>query len=232
MNRTLHTNERAKAFTLIELLIAVTAFAIVLLAMNYVFYGTIHLRNKTTDTIEAALPLQQATSIIKRDLGSIILPGGSLSGELQTAATANRVDGQVSPDFFTADGIVDAAVPWAEVQKVSYLLVDSQNAADGKDLMRAVTRNLLPVVVADQPVQQRLIGGVRSVAFYFYDGTQWRDSWDSATEETKLPQAIKMQIALVSGNKGGPQAAPVEIVVPIAVSASGTQTSQATGGQE
>src|SRR5436309_5204412 len=70
---------RPNAFTLIEVLIAAAAFAIVLAAINAVFYSALRLRNKTAAALDEALPLQQAVAIIKRDLANIVVPGGTLS---------------------------------------------------------------------------------------------------------------------------------------------------------
>jgi type II secretion system protein J len=166
---------------LLELLIAVAVFAIVLASINAVFYGALRLRNKTTEALKEALPMQQALAIIKRDLANIVVPGGQLSGILQTTVTADLLPGRASPDFYTATGLIDETSPWAEVQKVCYLLADSTDRTGGQDLIRAVTRNLLPAMAMDQPVQQWLMSGVQALKFFYYDGAQWRDSWDSTT---------------------------------------------------
>src|SRR5947207_14101285 len=63
MNPLLPTHGRTRGFTLLELLIAVAVFAIVLAAINAVFYGALRLRNKTTEAIKEALPMQQALAI-------------------------------------------------------------------------------------------------------------------------------------------------------------------------
>ena len=70
------TARSASAFTLLELLIAVVAFAIVLAAINSVFYGAVRLRNKTVESIDAALPIQHALAILRADLSNIVPPGG------------------------------------------------------------------------------------------------------------------------------------------------------------
>ena len=55
------------AFTLIEIMIAVAAFAIVLAAINTIFYTALRLRNSTTAAIEKALPMEHALGVIRRD---------------------------------------------------------------------------------------------------------------------------------------------------------------------
>lgn len=223
---------------MIEVLLAVVVFAIVLLAIHGVFYGAIRLRNKTTDALEEAVPLQHTVAIIKRDLANIVAPGGTLSGQLQTTPVANTLTPtstagqQVGPDFYTATGAINDAVPWADIQKVTYYLAEPTNNAAGKDLIRSVSRNLLPVLT-DQPEQQWLMSDVQDVTFLFYDGTEWVNSWDSTTQETPLPQAIKVQIQLVFKQTALVQSSPIEIVVPLDVQARSNQVAQAsqtTGG--
>ncbi|MEO7675630.1 MAG: type II secretion system protein GspJ, partial [Verrucomicrobiota bacterium] len=172
------------AFTLLELLIAVSIFAIVLAAINTVFYSALRLRNKTVAALEEALPLQHALLMMKRDLSNLVPPAGILSGTLQTTLKMG-VDGQVSPDFFTATGTLDELVPWGDVQKISYLLRAPANGGAGKELIRATTRNLL-AIIQDPPEEQSLLFGVENLTFSYYDGSQWQSSWDSTTQ-TNFP---------------------------------------------
>jgi len=232
---------RTRGFTLLEILVAVTVFAIVLTALNTVFYAALHLRNRATESVEQALPMQHALAVIKRDLANVVVPGGTLSGVLQTTVITNLVGGQSSPQFYTSTGFIDPTSPWSEIQKVSYLLVDPPaRTTVGRDLIRAVSRNLLPASVEEPPAQQWLMGGLQSMTFYFYDGTQWRDSWDSSVADVTtgltniLPQAIKVQIQLVSGQTKGALSipAPVELVIPVVVQARTNKTQLAAGGAQ
>jgi len=230
---------RSRGFTLLEVLVAVTVFAIVLAAVNVVLYGALRLRNRAAQSLEQGLPGQQALAIIRRDLANLVVPGGDLSGVLQTSSITNLVGGQSSPDFYTTTGLIDETSPWAEVQRVSYVLVDSTNrGAAGRDLIRAITRNLLPATLEEPPAQQWLMSGVQGLTFYYYDGTQWRDSWDSTTPDAttgltnSLPKAIKVQLQPAS-EQAGPAlsaAAPIELVVPIVVQARTNKTTIAAGG--
>jgi type II secretion system protein J len=236
------------AFTLIEVLLAVTVFAVVLAAIHMVFYGAVRLRNKTTSDLEAAMPLQLTLAIMKRDLANLVMPGGTLFGALQTTPTATNAQGQlqsatapslistrtqVSPYFYTASASLEDEVPWGEVQKVCYFLEQPTNNAPGRDLVRIATRNLLPPL-QDQPEEpQRLMSGVESVVTSFYDGTQWRPDWDSTTETNVVPQAIKIELELVQEQPGQVIQPPIQLVVPVLLQAgtnAAAQISQASGG--
>ncbi len=140
--------------------------------------------------------------------------------------------GQASAEFYTATGLIGDASPWGEVQKVSYYLAQPTNNVVGRDLIRSVTRNLLPTL-AEQPEDQWLMSGVESIFFTFYDGTQWGDSWDSTTQPTQLPLAIKVTIQLAPEENERVLPAPIELVVPLPTQASTNQTaqtSQTSGG--
>ena len=239
---------RRSAFTLLELLIAVVAFAIVLAAINGVFYSALKLRNRSAASLEKSLPLTQALTILKRDLASLA-PPGKLAKELQTSPTssassaphfgslsgaaggAGSLASQVGPDFYTYSGLLDPSAPWPNVQKVAYLLMDSTNRnALGKDLIRAVTRNLLPSGgVEEEPVEQLLLTDVAEARFFYHDGTDWVESWDSTADATKkLPRAIKLQLQLAAIERTS-QPAPIELVVPIVIEAS---TNKVSGGTQ
>jgi len=202
-----------RAFTLLEVLIAVAIFAIVLAAINTVLYGAVRLRNKTTEALEISLPIEQAMTTIKRDLANIVAPSGTLSGALQTSSISNALPGQIGPNFYTATGWIDGNNPWGDIQKISYLLAAPTNQIAGKDFLRIVTRNLL-ATTPELLTPQHLLSGVQTVVFSFYDGAQWADTWDSTTQ-TNLPLAIKMQIQFAQTDVRAPAQNAMELVVPI-----------------
>lgn len=234
------------AFTLIEVLLAVAIFAVVLLAIHTVFYGALKLRNTTTEAIQQGLPLQHALAVLKRDLADIVMPGGTFFGEFQTMVrdlgtsnivnTLSAVDdtmvGQSGPAFFTASGRVDDNAPWGDVQRVWYYLVAPTNNTPGRDLIRSVTRNLLPAF-REEPEEQRLMGGVETIVFSFYDGLQWRQDWDSTVETNKLPRGIKVQLQLAAESAPARSGQlPIELVVPVIVQVGTNETAQAAGEEE
>jgi prepilin-type N-terminal cleavage/methylation domain-containing protein len=203
-----HKTRRAQGFTLLEVILAVVVFAIVLAAINSVLFVGLKVRATTAGSIERTAPLERATLIIKNDLASLVLPGGTMSGTLQTTPLGNNTladgttgptlaqqsamlnqsgsgtPGLSSPLFYVSTGIVDETTPWADIAQVYYYLAPPTNrATPGMDLYRSVTHNLLPVL-PEEPVNQYLLSGVDTINFYFYQsGTgqinSWVDYWDS-----------------------------------------------------
>ncbi len=255
----------AHAFTLLEVLLATLVSAMLLGALTGIFYTGMRVRNTVTAAVERDEPLERTVAVIRQDLANLVLPGGMLSGTLQTSplqvasqsTTASTgpstpqlsallsqnpadVAGRSSPLFYVSCGHVDETSPYSDIEQVYYFLAPSTNNMLGNDLYRAVTRNLLPTV-AEDPVHQYLMSGVESINFYFYSpgitqAGQWLDYWDSTNPDpmtlqtNNVPQAIKVEIQLVSGDRSAARGAPVELVVPVMVQASTNQATSALGG--
>ena len=207
----------AKAFTLIEVILAVAIFAIVLAAINSVFYGALRLRNRTTQSLEKSLPLQQVITILKHDLQGIVPPGGTLSGSLKSGVATSGTEANAT-EIYTDTGLIDDTLPWSSVQKVSYALraPTMPSVRGGKDLVRLVTRNLLPTAQEDVE-EQWLMENVEQLQFSFYDGSAWKNNWDSTTEQSVLPKAIKVEIDLADPDSDPRFKTPIQLVVPITV---------------
>ena len=126
-----------RGFTLLELLLALMVFAVVITAINGVFFTGLRVRNTVTAAIERTEPLERTLAIIKQDLSGLVLPGGTMTGTLQTTPLGSTMTtngsstptaaqmsamlsqnpsgmaGVSSPLFYTANGIVDETSPWA-----------------------------------------------------------------------------------------------------------------------
>lgn len=227
-----HRDRWERGFTLIELMLAIVIFALVLTAINGVFFGAMRLRNKTTAMLERSVPVSQAVTIIRRDLMGIVAPNGLLSGSLKTGAATGGLGQETSLEFYSNTGSLEEQAPWGEIQRISYALREPTNRVSsglGKDLVRLVTRNLLPTV-QDIPMEQGLLNDVTGMEFGFYDGTQWRTAWDSTTETMVLPKAIRLILSFATGGDEGGAAqlsqrggSSLQIVVPVAVNVSTNQ---------
>jgi prepilin-type N-terminal cleavage/methylation domain len=65
---------KRRGFTLLEVLLAVAIFAIVLLAMNTVFFSALRLERATNRTLDERWPLNQALAVLRRDLQGAVQP--------------------------------------------------------------------------------------------------------------------------------------------------------------
>jgi len=212
-----------KAFTLIEMLLAVAICAIVLVAINGVFATAVRLRDKTSEAVEEALPVNRAISMMVRDLKGTVGPGGYLAGDFRCGAQAMGATmglsgeaGSAGLDFFTSTGTLSDKAPWGDIQEVFYeLKASSDRNQTGMELVRCVNRNLL-ATTTQTPEIQSLITNVQTLQFDCYDGTQWRNTWDTSAGDTNLPTAVRIRIQLAArqGETIGSQQ-PLEMLVPL-----------------
>jgi type II secretion system protein J len=199
---------------LIEVLLALGISAIVLIAVSMAFTGALRLRDRTEANLEQSLPAEHAMDMIRRDLKNAVAPGFMIAGPLQSGAFQGGVDANDGIQIYTTTGLVTPNQPWAEVQKVSYGLQSSSESTNGgKDLIRAVTRNLLSTGPEDED-DQFVMSGVQSLTFSYFDGTQWLDTWDDATQ-TNLPLAVRVNLQLAASDSDSPQSKPVQLLVPL-----------------
>ena len=212
-----------KAFTLIEMLLAVAICAIVLVAINGVFATAVRLRDKTSEAVEESLPINRAMDVMLRDLKGVVGPGGALAGDFRCGAQAmgstmglSGEAGSAGLDFFTTTGAINDKAPWGDVQEVFYeLKAPEDRSKEGMDLVRCINRNILSTT-PQTPEIQWLMGNVQNLQFDCYDGTQWRNTWDTSSGDTNLPVAVRIRILLVA--KQGEAARnqqPLEMLVPL-----------------
>jgi type II secretion system protein J len=201
------------AFTLIEVLLAIGIFAIVLAAVNVVFFAGMRLRAKTVASLEDAIPNDRAVSIIKRDLAGI-RPPGVLAGVMSSDTTVPGISEQVALEIYTSTGIIGDDAPWGDIQKVDYSLQFPTNSTGhpGQDLVRSVTRNLL-ATDTEIPVQESLLSDVQSLKFSYYDGTNWNDTWSSTL--SNIPTAIRVSIDFATAKTDPQLKVPIRMTVPV-----------------
>ena len=224
-----------KAFTLVEMILAIGVAALVLVAVNAVLFTALHLREVTTGVVDAATPVDQAFTFLRRDLQCVVTPTNGtskiLSGGFRVGSgiTSVGVSEPAAAEIFTATGALSANAPWADIQRVTYELKNSTTVSGQRDLYRSVTRNLLSISTLDV-IDQLMLSGVESVKFSGYDGSRWNDTWDTSdvtSLNTNLPLAVKVEIKLAGADKN---AGPIQLVVPIdAVARTNIVLTSATG---
>jgi type II secretion system protein J len=208
----------AHAFTLMEMILAIGISAIVLITICSVFFAAIRLRDATQNLVDSETPVDQALVVMERDLECAMTPTNGttkiLSGDFRIGnLTSVGISQPVSIEMFTATGNLTDSKPWGDIQRVTYELRDPVNpTGPGKDLIRTVTRNLMPVATPDAE-DQWMVSGVQSITFSGFDGTQWWNTWDTTgvtSVNTNLPIAVKVDIQFT-----GNGTAPIEFVVPV-----------------
>ena len=208
-------------FTLMEVMFATMAFALILLVMQMTFSGALGLRNRMQKRVDQQAALTLAMSIMKRDLENMIVTGGLMAegifcGEMGSPDMPND-----QLEFYSTTAVVSDQLPWGDVQKVGYLLgVDPMQTVTtnlGQALMR-MSRNALPLEANEEaPVETLMLDNVRSLQFEFFDGLEWLQTWDSTVNEPAVPLAVRAMVEVFTDNPNptGRQTRIWEVLVPI-----------------
>ena len=230
-----------RAFTLIELVLAMAACAALLMAIYGFFSNAVHLRNDLTERTREARVRARAAGVIRNDLRNAIVSGGTLAAVLEGSpqSTGGSFPGYLK---FTTTTAPDAEeVPNPDVQQIEYYIVTDPEAADQKAgmLVRAHTRNLL-ATTTEVAVEEPLLAGMESMEVSFYDGSSWQDSWSytsssttgttsTTSGSTTLPEAVRVRLHPARKAAGDFVPAPIEVLVPWTVQAA-VETTATTGG--
>lgn len=233
-----------RAFTLIELLLAITLSALVISAVVAVLFAALRLRNQTARRLELASSIQQTLALLRRDLAGIALPSTDSTNAMAGSLVYGGITGINDPagtgmQLFTTSGIISEFTPWADLQKVGYALRLPTNAVGsiGRDLHRVVTRNLLPQL-AETYEDQILLRDVQSFDLFFYDGSTWRNTWGGTNETVSIPRAVRVNLVVADadpaererGMSANRSLLPYQIVIPVLVTPA-TNSTSTTGGQ-
>jgi type II secretion system protein J len=207
----------AAAFTLLELVMATAAAAIILAAIYGVFSKAIHLRQDATERMRNARVRAHAAAVIRNDLVNALVSGGKLAATLTGSQETHGSSFPGYLKFTTTTGTTqptDASLV-GDVQQVEYYIINDPDASSGKSglLMRATETNLL-TTVQEQAPEQRLLVGVESFEVSFFDGQNWQESWEVNETTKTLPQAVRVRIQPAPTVAGGPSSAPIEVLVP------------------
>ncbi len=194
------TRGHLRGFTLLELLVA-TAMTAVLAGS---LYATLHTAFKARRTAYAAVDQMRkaelAVELMRMDLESAVVPKGILAGgflgEDGTDASGRAMDALML--HCTASG-ADETEGTGDIRMVE-LICEPVGDGEGMILIRRVSRYLLATRIEDPP-EEVLCRGLRSLDLKYHEGTDWQDTWDSSTRGNLLPLAVQVTMQLV-GEEG------------------------------
>jgi type II secretion system protein J len=209
---------RRHAFTLLELVMALGASAVILAAVYGVFSRAVHLRDDATARTRESRVRTHAAAIIRDDLRHALISGSTTATSLalkltgSTEGVASGFPGYLA--FTTTTGRDFDDTPIADVQEVEYYIVDDPEAANRQAglLVRTVDRTLL-AQTRETPPEEPLLRGVEKMEVEFYDGDAWQTSWEVSDTDTTLPEAVRVRL-FPAPEVQGQTVPPIEILVP------------------
>ena len=223
--------KRASAFTLMELLLALVASAVLLAAIYGEFSRAIHLRDNAMHRTRDVRVRAHAASILRNDLRNALVSGGTLAAKLEGS---QQSQGGGFPGYlkFTATTAKDVDDEFGgDVQEIEYFITRDTEAADQKAgvLVRTINRDILNSTKQDL-TEERVLAGVESMDVSFYSENSWKTSWEITTDSKTLPEAVRVSIQPIA-DPDGIKPARIEVLVPWTTqSAIETTTTSTTGG--
>lgn len=186
----------ARAFTLIELLLAMFAAAIIMASIYGLFSKAVHLRNHAVELVRQTRLRARAAATLREDLRGAIVTGGLLASVLEGSAQApsSKFPGYLK--FSTATARPDDNGVGGDVQQVEYFVAN--DTGPGADpgvgtLVRTVERDPLSPTQTDLP-QDPVLSGVTAMEVSFYNGTDWTETWSYSVDAPTLPEAVRVVI--------------------------------------
>jgi prepilin-type N-terminal cleavage/methylation domain-containing protein len=200
--------ETRRAFTLLEMLVAMTLMSV----LAGVLYTSLHIGFAARESAQRNLaPIRSAClalSLVRSDLMSALPPTGLFAGAFTGTDGVNDQGLDADMLSFYTCGRAPGDAEWNEeeandqqgnveeghsdIMKIDLGLGSAQDTGEPA-LIRYITTNLLPPETVE-PAEELLCRGVRSLNITYFDGTDWYDDWDSTQLNNALPVAVEITL--------------------------------------
>lgn len=200
---------KRRAFTLIELVVAMAGCAVILAAIFGIFSRAVHLRDDATARTRDSRVRTHALSVLRNDLRNAWISGGVFAAKLDGSQQAHDGGFPGYLQFVTTTANADGSMLAGDLQEVEYFVAADPDAEDKKAgmLVRTVDSDFL-APVRETPPQEPLLHGVESMQVEFFDGESWQESWTYAAAGDPVPEAVRVRIQTTDS------AVPFELLVP------------------
>tara|TARA_B100001013_G_C24591237_1_gene434891 strand:+ start:529 stop:1224 length:696 start_codon:yes stop_codon:yes gene_type:complete len=188
--------ERNSAFTLLELLVALSLTAVLAGSLYASLFIGFKAYERATESLEPARAVEFAFELLREDLLSTMPPVGILAGEF-SGTDESLIENQARDQLLfhsSANEPGDDEIA-SDLRKVEFL-VEEDSESRQTLLVRRLTSNLLASTIPE-PVTETLCRQVVSFNLRYFDGSAWHDSWDSTTNDNALPAAVEVQLSIL-----------------------------------
>jgi len=188
---------RQKAFTLLELIVAMALMVVVAACLYSSLYTGFRARRSAAAAVEPTITAANAIELLKQDIYCAVTGDGVLAGSfLGMDSQEGKGGDNDSLSFYTTHLYVSDDKPYGGVGIVELVLAeDNDTDGDFYRLVRHVNTNLLSPRTLEYD-EQVVCRNVRSLNFRYFDGLNWLDEWDSTAHENTLPQAVEISLRI------------------------------------
>ncbi len=188
---------RQRAFTLVELLVALAIFAIMSGAAYRALTSMLDSREALQKESRKWRDVALVVGRLERDLGAA-LPRRSWSASgTPLAPLSSAIDAGTGPEglALTRAGSALMENTLSAPQRVAWRLKDSR--------VERLTWSGADAAPREEPVATAVLSPVAALAFRFLDpkSLEWRPSWSLPGNDEGLPAAVEMTLTLASGEK-------------------------------
>ena len=192
-----------KAFTMIELLVAMVLMVVVASCLYTALYTGFRAKRSALSAVEPTSLAINAIELIKQDTYGVLPPVGTLAGTFlgNDSLGVDGVDAD-SLEFYTTHIYSENDNPVGGLGKIELVLEeDTDYDRENYRLVRRITTNLLSPRAID-PEEQVLCRNVKSLNLRYFDGDNWLDEWDSTADANSLPLAMEIDIHVFYNTNG------------------------------
>ncbi len=196
-----HSRRNRPAFTLLELLVAMTLVVIVALTLAASLRIGFTARSSSEKLLEAGRSSELVMEFLRNDLQCALPPRGVFAGAF--VGTDNRDNrGNDADDlifYSTAPSPLHPQGGNGEIKQIELTSYQPANSADHVLVRRSLNNLLAPQ--QEQPDEEVLCRHVSGFGVRYYDGTDWLDNWDSTQQSDSVPMAVEVTLALETADK-------------------------------
>lgn len=192
-----------KAFTLLELLVAMTLMVVTASCLYTALYTGFRAKRTAMLAVEPTALAINAIELIKQDTYGVLPLGGTLAGSfIGTNSRDTKGMDTDSLEFYTTHIYTADDELAGGLGKIELLLEEDDDddryiKREGYRLIRKVTTNLLASKTVDAE-EQVLCRNVQSLNLRYYNEEDgWLDEWDSTEDANSLPLAMEIDIQVL-----------------------------------
>jgi len=191
----------ARAFTLLEVVLATALMAMLAASLYASLAVAFRARTSALSACGPTRTCAMVMDLVGEDLRSAVVPKGVLAGAFLgqpgVDASGRESDALV---FHCIVSDLEPAQGVGDIKRVEFVC---EPAADlrGQVFLRRLTTNLL-APQTPEPREEVLCRGVSAFTVRYFNGSDWLDTWDSASEDNILPLAVEVTLELLSDRPG------------------------------
>jgi prepilin-type N-terminal cleavage/methylation domain-containing protein len=206
-----------RGFTLLELIVAMGIMVLVAATLTSTITSAFSLKRSAENAVDATRDTEIVGDVFVSELANALQPSPySVDLTVSTTSTiaadaeipwylAGPFQGDQNVVRFYTSGTESRGDIQGDVRYIEFGLTAQKDGTNALVRRQRMNLLMLPEELPDEGiVEEILVQSVDSLEFQYHDGTGWQPSWDTATNENRLPYAVSMTLTLTPLRPDGP----------------------------